>query len=234
MEGITEGKLWQCGLEFDYANEESIYCRPLRLSENKDPNRMSIPPAAAKVQIAFLHPMSGLAANETRLDPGAINVHIGEGRTAEVLRQRQIYQLITDIAYEQGSQIIAASHSEVILNEAADRDMVIAFVGEPHRIDDRGGQVLKALKEIGFEHYYQAEQTGWVLYLEGSTDLAILTALANKLDHPAASYLERPFVHYVGNRPRQVEHHFYGLREALREAKSDLVGLTIFDRLDRD
>ena len=30
--------------------------------------------------------MSGLAANETRLDRGAINVRIGEGRTAEVLR----------------------------------------------------------------------------------------------------------------------------------------------------
>jgi hypothetical protein len=30
--------------------------------------------------------MSGLAANETRLDPGAISVRLGEGRTAEVLR----------------------------------------------------------------------------------------------------------------------------------------------------
>ena len=25
VEGITEGKLWKCGLEFDYANEESFY-----------------------------------------------------------------------------------------------------------------------------------------------------------------------------------------------------------------
>jgi hypothetical protein len=80
---------------------------------------------------------------------------------------------------ETGSQIIAASHSEVILNEAADRDMVIAFVGKPHRIDDRGSQVLKALRDIGFEHYYLAEETGWVLYLEGSTDLAMLRAFAS-------------------------------------------------------
>ena len=29
--------------------------------------------------------------------------------------------------------------------------------------------------------YYQAEQTGWVLYLEGSTDLAILQAFAKRL-----------------------------------------------------
>lgn len=327
VEGVTEDKVWNCGMEFDYANEESIYCRPLRLSEGKEgksPDRMPVPREAAGVRVAFLPPMSGLAASEVRLDPGAISVRIGEGRTAEVLRnlcyglvesehkqalweklhshiqslfgveldrpqyipergeitmtyrdlsgiqldlsssgrglqqtllllaylyanpgaallldepdahleilrQRQIYHLITEVAREQGGQIIAASHSEVVLNEAADRDVVIAFVGKPHRIDDRGSQVLKALKEIGYEQYYQAEQTGWVLYLEGSTDLAILKAFADTLAHPAAEYLERPFVHYVGNQPQQARDHFFGLREA----KSDLVGIAVFDRLDR-
>jgi len=35
---------------------------------------------------------------------------------------------------------MVASYSEVLLNEAADRDVVVAFVGKPHRIDDRGSQ----------------------------------------------------------------------------------------------
>lgn len=326
VEGVTEDKAWKCGMEFDYANEESIYCRPIRLTEDKDPDRMSVPEEAMHVQVAFLPPMSGLAASETRLDPGAIGVRIGEGRTAEVLRnlcyrlvenghqtglweklhshikslfgveldrpeyipergeitmtyrdlsgvqldlsssgrglqqtllllaylyanpgaallldepdahleilrQRQIYHMITDVAHEQGGQIIAASHSEVVLNEAADRDVVIAFVGKPHRIDDRGSQVLKALKEIGYDQYYQAEHNGWVLYLEGSTDLAILKAFAETLAHPAVQHLERPFVHYVGgNQPQQARHHFYGLQEA----KNDLVGVAVFDRLEKD
>jgi hypothetical protein len=52
------------------------------------------------------------------------------------------------------SIITAASHSEVVLNEAADKDVVIAFVGKPHRIDDRGVQALQSLREIGFEQYY--------------------------------------------------------------------------------
>jgi len=86
VEGVTAGKPWECGLEFDYANEESFYCRPLRKSETKDSERWPIPAEAAQERIAFLPPMSGLAANETRLDPGAINVRLGEGRTAEVLR----------------------------------------------------------------------------------------------------------------------------------------------------
>jgi len=323
VEGITKDKPWTCGFEFDYANEESFYCRPLRLSEEKNPDRMPVPDEASDVQLAFLPPMSGLASNEVRLDPGAINVRVGEGRTAEVLRnlcsiihagesdrwqklthqikalfgaelnapqyikergeifmtycergaddldlsssgrglqqtllllaymyahpgavllldepdahleilrQRQVYQLLTDVAQENGNQIIAASHSEVLLNEAAERDVVIAFVGKPHRIDDRGSQVLKSLRDIGFEHYYLAEQTGWVLYLEGATDLAILKTFAETLKHTdAMNALERPFVHYVGNQPSEVQKHFFGLRDAVPYLK----GVVLFDRLEQ-
>lgn len=323
VEGVTQGVFWQCGLEFDYANEESLYCRPLRRSDDKNPERMAIPDEAENVRIAFLPPMSGLAANETRLDVGAIGVRIGEGRTAEVLRnlchiifegqperwkelqqhidalfgarldppvyvtergeivmtyhengrcldlsssgrglqqtllllaymynnpgsvllldepdahleilrQRQIYQLLTEVAKDNGNQIIAASHSEVLLNEAAGRDVVVAFLGpKPHRIDDRGSQVLKSLRDIGFEDYYQAEQTGWVLYLEGSTDLAILRAFAKRFGHDEAqSALERPFVHYVKDQANEVSKHFFGVREAIQ----GLQGVALFDRLSQ-
>ena len=320
VEGVTAGRKWECGLEFYYANPESFYCRPFRLSETE---RMPVPDETAHLDVAFLPPMSGLISNELRLGPGAINVLIGEGRTAEVLRnlcyqvsveqqngetwaticaqidklfgvqlekpehisergeiamrykdwsgisldlsssgrglqqtllllayiaahpgsvllldepdahleilrQRQIYQMLTELATEHDSQIVAASHSEVILNEAADRDVVVAFLGKPHRIDDRGSHLLKSLKEIGFEHYYQAEQRGWILYLEGATDLAILKAFAEKLEHPALDVLESPFVEYVGNKPANARKHFHGLREA----KPDLVGFCLFDRLE--
>ena len=83
IEIVVDGIDWSCGFEFDYANEESFYCRPLR-QENGE--RMPVPEAARDVRVAYLPPMSGLAANETRLDQGAINVRLGEGRTAEVLR----------------------------------------------------------------------------------------------------------------------------------------------------
>ncbi|MDE0717211.1 MAG: AAA family ATPase, partial [Rhodospirillaceae bacterium] len=86
VEGVGRDTAWKCGLEFDYANEESFYCRPLRLEDGKSPSRMPVPKEAGATQIAFLPPMSGLAATETRLDPGAVNVRVGEGRTSEVLR----------------------------------------------------------------------------------------------------------------------------------------------------
>ena len=86
VSGVNEGSTWECGFEFDYANQESFYCRPLRGSADDQPDRLVIPPAAAATRIAFLPPMSGLAATEDHLQEGTISVRIGEGRTAEVLR----------------------------------------------------------------------------------------------------------------------------------------------------
>ena len=39
--------------------------------------------------------------------------------------------------------------------------------------------------------------------------------------------LERPYAHYIGNQPTEARKHFYGLREA----KPDLVGFCLFDRI---
>ena len=330
VDGVTDGAAWSCGLEFDYTNEESFVCRPIRQEGFEDTpvqeaRFTTIPSSAAGVKVAYLPPMSGLAAMEPKWEPGRINVLLGEGQTAqvlrnlcfqiyerdparetweelcdrirslfgvrlhapvhvaergeitmeyeepngvrldlsasgrglqqtllllahlyanpktvllldepdahlEILRQRQIYQILTETADKQGAQIIAASHSEVVLNEAATRGRVIAFVGRPHVLTDGGSQVLKALSDIGFDQYCQAQQTGWVLYLEDATDLAILQEFARLLAHPAAEHLERPFVHYVGNLPQRARDHFYGLREA----KQDLIGIAIFDRLDKE
>ena len=137
-------------------------------------------------------------------NPGAVLLLDEPDAHLEILRQRQIYQLLSDTAEETGSQIVAASHSEVLLNEAAGRDLVIAFVGE---------------------------RTGWVLYLEGSTDLSILRAFAARVDHRRAMRaLERPFVHYVSNRPAAAANHFRALHEAL----PGLRAIALFDRLDRE
>ena len=76
----------------------------------------------------------------------------------EILRQRQIYQLLTEITRSQGSQIISASHSEIVLNEAADRDIVIAFVGNPHRVDDRGANTRAAQSRHDIRRSRRAHQ----------------------------------------------------------------------------
>ncbi|MCR6666981.1 MAG: AAA family ATPase [Methyloversatilis sp.] len=167
-------------------------------------------------------------------NPGAVLLLDEPDAHLEILRQRDVYNLITEIAASNGSQIVAASHSEVVLQEAAERDVVMAFVGAPHRIDTRArrGQVKKALESIRMADYYLAEQKGWMLYVEGSTDLAILRRLAQRLGHPAQAVLNDsvPVTYLGSNQPQDARNHFYGLREA----KPDLVGYALFDRLDRE
>ena len=164
--------------------------------------------------------------------PGSVMLLDEPDAHLEILRQRDIYNTLTELADEQNSQVIAASHSEVVLQEAADRDVVIAFLGQPHRVDTQGrSQLRKALESIPLADYYTAEQMGWVLYLEGSTDLAVLRELARRLNHPAFAHLDDSIpVHYLGtNLPQSARDHFFGLREA----KVDLVGIALFDRLDK-
>ena len=163
-------------------------------------------------------------------NPGSILLLDEPDAHLEVLRQREIYNVLNEVAAQQKSQIVAASHSEVVLNEAAERDVVVAFVGQPHRIDSRQqlSQASKALSTIRFDQYYLAEHRGWMLYLEGSTDLAILTTLARKLRHRSLACLAQPPVDYVKNNvPQTAREAFFGLREA----KPDLVGIALFDRL---
>ena len=86
IEGTVDGMSWACGLEFDYANEESIYCRPLRTDESGGGSRMLIPEEASTVRTAYLGPVARIAPYEVRLASGAIALRLSQGRTAEVLR----------------------------------------------------------------------------------------------------------------------------------------------------
>lgn len=323
VEGIEGDSPWECGFEFYYANEESFYCRPVRINDSKEAQRIPVPEIIRSVKIAFLPPMSGLVDREFLKQSGEIDFLIGQGQTAQVLRnmcykvyfdhpqewshiklhieslfgiklsdpeyterseirmsytensgivldlsssgrgvqqtllllshlylnpksillldepdahleiirQRQNFNLISSVSESLGSQIIAASHSEVVLNEASGTGVVVAFLGKPHTINEKTSQVFKSLATIGFDQYYQAEQKGWVLYLEDSSDLAILTEFAKKLGHQAYEYLLNPFVCYVStNQPQKAREHFWGLKEA----KEDLTGLAIFDNLNKE
>ncbi|MFH1741866.1 MAG: AAA family ATPase, partial [bacterium] len=103
VSGVTDGNRWECGLEFDFSNEESFVCRPLRLPGHEaDPVNKArfstISPEASKVKVAYLPPMSGLAAEEPLLQEGRINVLMGQGQTAQVLRNLcyQIYEPAAD------------------------------------------------------------------------------------------------------------------------------------------
>lgn len=317
LEGITENKQWHAALEFYYANPESLYARPVKGED--DPENLKL---ALKESFSYLPPMSGLSSSEERLEEGSIKRRIGEGRTAEVLRnllwkiynkeetkwkdltsaikkhfgtevlppvynpatsliscriresgkpemdltasgrgfqqalllfsflhsqpytvllldepdahleilrQKSLYMALASEVKAKNAQMLIATHSEAILDLASQNDTIIAFIGRPHQ-SKKSSELKKALIEIPYSEYLSAEQTGTILYLEGTTDLEFLRAFAEVLQHPVREKLERPCVKYLnGNDMDLARSNFNGLKEAL----PDLRGLILTDNLQK-
>ena len=112
----------------------------------------------------------------------------------------------------------------------------------------RKPDIRNSLKHFGAEHYIKARERGYVLYVEGGTDVDMLRALAERLKHPvAATWDERINSFYVQNNypdksldselerveggfgvtPRD---HFKGLCNLLPQLK----GLAVLDNDGRD
>ena len=103
----------------------------------------------------------------------------------EILRQKQVYLLLRQIASKNKSQVVLVTHSEVILDEALDSNLTLLLGGHADDLAAKR-EIHDALKLYGTEHYIRARQRGYVIYVEGATDLDILRALAQRQNHRAA------------------------------------------------
>jgi hypothetical protein len=168
----------------------------------------------------------------------------------EILRQQQIYSLLSTIADRNRCQVLIATHSEVLMQEALDNNLTLILEG---LADDLASKpdIKESLKNFGAVHYVRARETGHVLYLEGSTDLAMLRAFADRLKHPVRDLIadgSHLNVYYLqDNRPnpsqspqeqldavegafgQKARDHFFALRRIL----PDLRGLEIIDNDNR-
>ncbi len=152
----------------------------------------------------------------------------------EVIRQREVFQLINEIANDTGSQLLIASHSEVVLEEAAEASKVIALIeNQAYELNKASTpqslkHIKKALNEIGWEKYYLARSKKHILYLEGSTDLHMLLTFASRLSHKVEPLLRFANVHYTSdNAPHNAVANFLSIKEIFPELK----GLALFDYL---
>jgi len=165
----------------------------------------------------------------------------------EILRQKQVYVLLRDIAAENQSQVVMVTHSEVILDEALDNNLTLLLDGQADDLAAKA-DIRNSLKHFGADHYIKARERGYVLYVEGGTDVDMLRALAERLNHPVASgwdecinsfyvqnnYPDKSMVSELerveggfGITPRD---HFNGLRNLIPTLK----GLAILDNDGRD
>jgi ABC-type multidrug transport system ATPase subunit len=160
----------------------------------------------------------------------------------EILRQKQVYEILKEIAYENKSLVIIATHSEVILDDAVDTNLTLLINGEAVNLATQN-DMKNALRAFGIDHYYKARIRPRILYVEGSTDLEMIKALAQKLKHDAAYDILMGELNYyytqdtapedtLDTRLDRIEgayinykQHFY----ALKRFVPDFKGIAIFD-----
>ena len=131
--------------------------------------------------------------------PGSVLLIDEPDAHLEILRQKQIYVLLRDIATDKKSQIVLVTHSEVILDEAVENNLTLILDGITEDVSIKA-KAKSSLKIFGTENYIKARDMGYVLYVEGSTDVDMIQALAKRIQHPVVELVDdRLNAYYVQN-----------------------------------
>jgi len=150
-----------------------------------------------------------------------------------VILQDAIYGELRSVAAQQKSQLIIATHSEVIINSVEPTELCI-MLNEPRMLasTEERRALVKSLAALSNEDIMLTMDAPGVLYLEDYTDLEILREWARILNHPASDILTRRlFWKRTVSQPRPgaagiaARDHF----EALRLVREDLPGLELID-----
>ena len=87
VEGRSHGQNWECGLEFQYANREMVYVRPLGAKHMDAEEINAFPPKAAKdVRVVHVPALFGIQRDEPKHERGMQDLLIGQGRSGDILR----------------------------------------------------------------------------------------------------------------------------------------------------
>ncbi len=150
-----------------------------------------------------------------------------------VFLQDSIFSELKKAAAETQSQLVVATHSEVIFN-SADPEQICVMMGRPRRLASPADlkKLRQAVAVLQQSDLIAALAAPGVLYLEGYTDLNLLREWARILKHPVADYLNRtpfwqPVVWNPGDDSRGIkaQEHY----SALQLVKEDITGIWLLD-----
>jgi predicted ATPase len=172
--------------------------------------------------LSFLHTRPGAAL---LLDEPDAHLH--------VILQDAIYAELRRVAAEKRSQLVIATHSEVIINAAEPRHVCV-LLDRPRMLADTAERdvLIRSLRVLSNDDVMRAIEAPGILYVDDYTDLDILREWARILGHPAHALLTtrlfwKPNVAAphpdVGGIPAQKHY------EALRLVRADLPALQILD-----
>ena len=122
--------------------------------------------------------------------PGSVLLLDEPDAHLHLILQDAIYGELREAAARTDSQLIVATHSEVIINSADVRELCVLLDRPRILADETERQCLvDALRVVSNEDIMRALEAPGILYLEGHTDLEILRAFARVLGHPALDLL---------------------------------------------
>lgn len=165
--------------------------------------------------------------------PGSVLLVDEPDAHLHVILQDAIYGELRSVAARQNSQLIIATHSEVIINSVEPTELCL-LLDRPRMLasTDEKRALVKSLGTLSNEDIMKAMQAPGILYLEDYTDLEILREWARILNHPALEILTtRLLWKRVVSQPRPgaagipAKDHY----EALRLVREDLPGLELID-----
>lgn len=151
-----------------------------------------------------------------------------------VILQDAIYHELRSVAERSGSQLIIATHSEVLI-DAVEPDELYVMLNEPRKVagtEDRRA-LIRSLRALDNADVMRAMLAPGILYLEGHTDLALLREWARILDHQQALQILGPDLFWrptvwelrEGASGVKARDHY----EALKLVRPDLPGLILLD-----
>ncbi|MCG3127425.1 MAG: hypothetical protein CHACPFDD_02285 [Phycisphaerae bacterium] len=166
--------------------------------------------------------------------PGSVLLLDEPDAHLHVLLQDAIYSELRAVAAEQHSQLILATHSEVIINSVDPSELMVMY-GQPRVMADsrERQQLIRGLKILSNTDVMLASSAPGILYVEGYTDIEILRAWAKVLNHPATDLLTtRLFWHKYSEQTRPGAEGFPSADHfnALRLVHPAMKGLEIQDR----
>ncbi len=149
-----------------------------------------------------------------------------------VILQDSIYSELRAVAERQRSQLVIATHSEVIIDAVEPRELwVVLQSARPLAEDAEKSSLIKSLRVLSNTDIMLAKEAEGILYVEGHTDLDILRAWSIALRHRSADLLKRifwkPTVWEIrtGADGIKAQDHY----DALKLVKEDIPGLVLID-----
>jgi len=142
------------------------------------------------------------------------------------LLQKELYDILRGLCHETKSQLVIATHSEVLIDNTSPRQ-ILSFYNSPHPLAsevDRN-QLREALKRVNSLELLQLENAKGILYVEGATDFDLLKAWAGVLGHPLQAWFDGlPFwQNNKGRNPKEARAHFFALKAIRPEIRAVLL-----------